>query len=99
MGVEPIPHLLDPGHESGHLEVIVGQERADCFVNESSVYEWLVSLNIDNDFRFEFSGNLCHPVCSRDVGRGSHDGFSAKGFYSLQDSLIVCSDDHPINQL
>ncbi len=68
MGVQPIPHLFDPGHESGHLEVIVNKERTDRLINEISVYEGLVSLNIDNDFRSEFSGNLCHPVCSGEVG-------------------------------
>ena len=50
MGIEPISHLHDPSHESGHLEGIINDERPDRFINDVSFDERFVSLNIDDDF-------------------------------------------------
>ena len=50
MGIEPISHLLDPGHQSGHLKGIINDERPDRFIDDISFYERFVSLDIDDDF-------------------------------------------------
>src|SRR4030042_4366228 len=50
MGIEPIPHLLNPRHEGGHMEGIVSEERTYRFINDVSFDKRFVSLDVDNDF-------------------------------------------------
>src|SRR4030042_3296606 len=50
MRIEPIPHLLNPCDESGHLEGLVGEEGAYRFINNQPFDQWFVPLDIDDDF-------------------------------------------------
>ncbi len=50
VGIEPVPHLLDPGHESGQLKGIINDEGLDRFINDVPLDERFVSLDIDDDF-------------------------------------------------